>query len=77
MSTQLRKQRAVRLTNHRGQQFLEYLVILGVIIAAIVAFARGGFNTAVNGSLTSGQNVMQSAATAAGQVDLNKAAGSW
>jgi Flp pilus assembly pilin Flp len=65
--------RAKRIRNTRGQAFLEYIVILGVMIVLIVAFASGGFKSAMDKTLNSSANTMNGATTVMDGVDLTKA----
>jgi Flp pilus assembly pilin Flp len=62
-----------RLSNQRGQSFVEYLVILGIMIVLLVAFARGGFTSAMNNTLNSSANTMNTAQQVMSGVDLNQA----
>ncbi len=65
--------RANRIRNARGQAFLEYIVILGVMVALLVAFAWGGLRDGMNNTLNSTANTMNGATTVVNGVDLTQA----
>ena len=50
-----------RAGNRKGQTFLEYLVMLGVVVAVILAFVNGLFRDSLNNSLTSGSQTLDEA----------------
>ena len=49
---------------------LEYLIIIGVVVVLLIAFASGGFRTGMNSVLTSGQTFMNGAANQVNTVNL-------
>ena len=65
--------RAKRIRNARGQAFLEYIVILGVMITLLVLFATNGLKPAMDNTLSSGANTMNGAKAVMDGVDLTQA----
>ena len=45
----------------KGQGMLEYIIIFAVVLAAIIAFANGGFRASVDKVFTGTQKAMHSA----------------
>ncbi len=52
-----------RRGNRRGQSIIEYLVVAGVIIAAILLVAGGSLKTTIGGILNGAQNKFNGANT--------------
>ena len=70
---QQRRASAQGLRSQRGQTILEYLVMLGVVLLLIIAFAKGGFNNAINAVFNSSSTVTTGTQTSLTGVDLTKA----
>ena len=61
-----------RLQNRRGQGMLEYLLILGVVVAAIVAFS-GLFQGSVTNTVNAGSATVDKSTAALSAVDMTTA----
>lgn len=61
------------LRNRRGQSILEFLIMLGVVLLLVIAFARGPFQGAINNVFGSSATVTTGTSDAVNNVNMQQA----